>query len=75
LVLAFKPVDVKVKFPLTVFIFSSNVLEIVAFAEVSFYSQLIPLRLLVIALSATDLSTLGLIPLAFKLASNSAIPS
>jgi hypothetical protein len=73
-VLALSPVDVNVKLPFTVFIFGSNVFERVAFAETYFSYHGIPFRVLDIALSAANLSTFGFMPLAFKFASNSAMP-
>lgn len=75
LVLAFKPVEVKVKLPLMVFIFSSKVFVIVAFASDTFSYHGLPFKLFVTALSAAVLSTFKFIPFAFKFASNSAIPS
>lgn len=74
LVLALSPVEVKVKLPFTVFIFGSKVFVRVALAEVTFSCHGLPFRVFEMALSAWVLSTLGLIPFAFKLASNSAIP-
>jgi hypothetical protein len=73
-VLALSPVEVNVKLPFTVFIFGSNVLVKVALADTCFSYQGIPFRVSDIALSAIVLSTFGFIPLAFKLASNSAMP-